>query len=158
MYSKKRIINKFNDLCEWVRDVRLNVAIERYCYGIKWKRVQDVWCQGRHYHAETLERGWWMHDDHDPHQPPSGWHPDLAYTRHTLPWATTMALWWRSPVLLEPCGGQVRLHTGGAVLVAAPTEHAVRIAICRFALWRALQQQEPVQTDRSALLSIPCDL
>ena len=136
----------------------LNVAIERYCYGIQWKRVQDVWCQGRHYHAETLERGWWMHDDHDPHQPPSGWHPELAYTRHTRSWATTMALWWRSPVLLEPCGGQVRLHTGGAVLVAAPTEHAVHIAICRCARWRALQHQEPVQTDRSALLSLPCDL
>jgi hypothetical protein len=55
----------------------LNVAIERYCYGVKWKRVQDVWCQGRHYHAETLERGWWMHEDQDPHQPPSGWHPEL---------------------------------------------------------------------------------
>jgi hypothetical protein len=35
----------------------LNIAIERYCYGIPWKRVQDVWCQGRHYHAETLEQG-----------------------------------------------------------------------------------------------------
>jgi hypothetical protein len=43
----------------------LNVAIERYCYGVKWKRVQDVWC------------GWWMHEDQDPHQPPSGWHPEL---------------------------------------------------------------------------------
>ena len=83
----------------------LNVAIERYWYGIKWKRVQDVWCPGCHYHAETLERGWWRHEDQDPHQPPSAWHPDLASTRHTLSWTHTLAPWWRYPVLLEPWGG-----------------------------------------------------
>jgi len=103
MYSKKRIINKFNGLCEWVRDVRLNVAIERYCYGIKWKRVQDVWCQGRHYHAETLERGWWMHDDHDPHQPPSGWHPDLAIPGTPCPGRQP----WRSGGALPCCWSPV---------------------------------------------------
>jgi hypothetical protein len=129
----------------------LNVAIDRYCYGVKWKRVQDVWCQGRHYHAETLQRGWWMHEDDDPHNPSTGWHPHLHYTRHTVSWARTMALWWRYPVLLDPCGGQVSIQTGGALLVAAPTEHAVRVAICRSALWRALQQQEVVQADRCAL-------
>lgn len=63
-----------------------------------------------------------------------------------------MALWWRSPVFLEPDDGQVRLYTGGAVLLTAPTEHAVCVAICRCALWRALQPQEPVQTDRGAWL------
>ena len=50
----------------------LHVAIERECYRVKWKRGQDVWCQGRRDHAETLERGGWMHADQDPHQPPSG--------------------------------------------------------------------------------------
>jgi hypothetical protein len=63
-----------------------------------------------------------------------------------------MAFWWRYPVFLEPCDRQVRLHTGGAVLLTAPTEHAVRVAICRCVLWRALRPQEPVQTDRGARL------
>jgi hypothetical protein len=131
----------------------LHLAIEKHCYGRKFRLVETIVAQGQRIHIRDISPtrpGFWLLSHHDANaMPEKEVYPlttgHIAPYAYTASWERTMALAWEAHICLMVCknGHALVMPTGNPLLrVECRTPAETRRAICRLALYRAVQHRQ----------------
>ena len=123
----------------------LHLAIEEHCYGRLWKVVTRLSTinPARQMYEPT---GIWIVRDAPRHPYDGPWGLGRMPYAHTESWDMCMPLAWRYRLEVRPPqmigeGASVLAPTMG-IYEDIVTETDARVAVCRLALWEALQREE----------------
>lgn len=125
-------------------EAALNLAIESVIYRREWEQVPRICINDR-----WIEGPCWMERGRDPAHPPAGYSAAIRPTPHTASWDCTMALATRFHLCQQylPDAQRWLYCAAGVVwadkiMVQGDDPQALRVALCRLALWAKLQQKE----------------